>query len=367
MTVETAIYAITQQGTILAGKLAAAMEADIYAPSSLGVFPLTGKSAPRHSKTYGSLMGLVAKTFRAYRNHVFIATAGVVVRAIAPHLLNKRPDPAVVVLDHKGKHVVSLFSGQLDGANELGRSVAALIGAKPIITSAKETESLPSIDLLALELGLGFRYFKPAASIKKALIDGQTVLVNDPHNHLQLRHSPWEHLFEFSDKKNAKKPQDREGDDVPPPRITVTPFLAEPSDQHLVLYPRVLHVGLDCRRGVRTEEILQLLATALAQLGLASEAIASVVSTDNMQFEQGILQAAEKLEAPARFFSFKECNTVNAPSSPPNARLQKAEAPEIFATKSALLAAGPNAILRVPQLMERGVTIAIAEETPQER
>ena len=59
---------------------------------------------------------------------VFIMAAGIVVRTIAPLLTDKRTDPAVVVLDELGAHVVSLLSGHLGGANALAAEIARLTG-----------------------------------------------------------------------------------------------------------------------------------------------------------------------------------------------------------------------------------------------
>ncbi|MBW1926897.1 MAG: hypothetical protein JRI35_06870 [Deltaproteobacteria bacterium] len=51
----------------------------------------------------------------------FIAATGIVVRSIAPHLRSKDSAPAVVVLDQKGRYVISLLSGHLGGANAMAR------------------------------------------------------------------------------------------------------------------------------------------------------------------------------------------------------------------------------------------------------
>src|SRR5208283_4352024 len=65
---------------------------------------------------------------------VFIMAAGIVVRAIAPLLTDKRVDPAVVVLDELGAHVVSLLSGHVGGANVLAGEIARILGGSAVIT-----------------------------------------------------------------------------------------------------------------------------------------------------------------------------------------------------------------------------------------
>ncbi len=55
-------------------------------------------------------------------------------------------DPAVVVMDEGGRFAISLLSGHLGGANKLAQTVAKLIGATPVITTATDVQGLPAID-----------------------------------------------------------------------------------------------------------------------------------------------------------------------------------------------------------------------------
>ena len=52
---------------------------------------------------------------------------------IAPILKDKKTDPAVVVIDDKGEHVISVLSGHIGGANELTNEVAAALKAHPLL------------------------------------------------------------------------------------------------------------------------------------------------------------------------------------------------------------------------------------------
>ena len=72
----------------------------------------------------------VQSRFRAGIRLVMITAAGIAVRVLAPVMMNKLSDPAVLVIDESGRFVVPLLSGHEGGANEWGREIAAAIGAE---------------------------------------------------------------------------------------------------------------------------------------------------------------------------------------------------------------------------------------------
>ena len=85
---------------------------------------------------YRNLADFTGTGFKERRALIFIGAAGIAVRAIAPFVRSKAGDPAVIVLDEKGEHVIPLLSGHLGGANDLAVEVARLTGGKAVITTA---------------------------------------------------------------------------------------------------------------------------------------------------------------------------------------------------------------------------------------
>lgn len=349
----TAIYALTQQGAMTADKLASAMWADVYLP------PAVAAACPVKGTTqFSSLRDLVAETFFTYRRHIFITAAGVAVRCIAPHLEDKTIDPAVTVLDHRGRHIISLLSGHLGGGNALAHEVAKILGGQAVITTATDTENLPSFDLLAMGCNLGMGNIKAVAKVNGALLAGAPLVVDDPQNHLQLRGSAWEELFVFTETPAFTNLSPEDANAMV--RVTVTPSRGAPSETNLVLHPRTLHIGIGCRRGAKEQEILELIHNTLEQLELSPYAVADIASADVKQNEPGLQAAAEALSVPLRFFTVKELDTVPVTEVSPKA--QETFGVDGVCEPAAMLAAGANAILRLPKRASRGVTIAIAQE-----
>ncbi len=77
---------------------------------------------------------------------IFIGAMGICVRTIAPYMKDKHTDPAVVCIDSMGKHVVSVLSGHVGGANDLTKEVAAILGANPVITTQSDNAGLWALD-----------------------------------------------------------------------------------------------------------------------------------------------------------------------------------------------------------------------------
>ena len=103
---------------------------------------------------------------------IFIMAAGIVVRKIAPLLKDKRTDPAAVVLDEHGEHVVSLLSGHLGGANALAKEVASSYTAHrssppPLIQAAfLPSTSGPDSRALRSKIGSSFHGWRHGSSIE---------------------------------------------------------------------------------------------------------------------------------------------------------------------------------------------------------
>ncbi len=79
----------------------------------------------------------VQTAFTREERLILICATGIAVRTLAPVLLDKYRDPAVLVLDEQGQFVIPLLSGHEGGANEWGRQVSDLLDAQLAMTTAQ--------------------------------------------------------------------------------------------------------------------------------------------------------------------------------------------------------------------------------------
>ena len=74
---------------------------------------------------------------------IVIGATGITVRVLAPVIQDKMSDPAVIVMDEKGQHVISLLSGHLGGVKQLGTWPAGRVGGQAGDTTAPPRHAGP--------------------------------------------------------------------------------------------------------------------------------------------------------------------------------------------------------------------------------
>src|SRR6186997_724229 len=101
-----------------------------------------------------STKNVIEEAFKEYDSIICIFSLGAVIRLISNLLVDKRSDPAVLVIDDKANFVISALSGHLGGANALARLVASFLpNSQPIITTAADVNETIAVDLVGREFG----------------------------------------------------------------------------------------------------------------------------------------------------------------------------------------------------------------------
>lgn len=332
-----AIYALTAQGARLAASLANELHATLHLPARL---------AAQYPKAlcFDSLPFLLRERFHTCPAHIFVAASGIVVRLIAPLLTSKDRDPAVLVLDPQGRHVISLLSGHLGGANALARRVAALTQGQAVITTATDNAGAPCIELLALESGLALENLPASRHVNAALAEHRPVMLHDPEGWLQLDTSA-RGFFSFVESLEAAQ-------------VLVTHLEQPEAEGTLLLRPPCLCVGVGCRKGASRMSILAAIEHVFMERGLALASIHALASVEAKSGEAGLLETAATIHRPIHFFPASALNTVPTPN--PSARVAKAVGTPGVCEAAALLMAGSGELL-IEKTIHSGVTIAISK------
>jgi len=109
------------------------------------------------------------QAFEEYDAIVALFATGIVVREIAPLLVDKWSDPAVIVVDSNLTFAIPLTGGH-HGANELARKLSGL-GAVPVITTATEVHDRPSVEGIADTLGCEVVNRESTKSVNCAMLE----------------------------------------------------------------------------------------------------------------------------------------------------------------------------------------------------
>ncbi len=229
--------------------------------------------------TFADALVHVRDLFAAGVPVVGVCASGILIRAVAPLLSDKRAEPPVVAVSDDGAVVVPLLGGHR-GANRLARDIAAALGGAAAVTTAGEVALGAALD----EPPPGYRLANPedAKGVMAALLSGAGV---------RLRGDA---IFDL--------PQDPAGE----VEITVTDAPVTGSDTRLVYHPQAHVLGVGCARGCAPRELAALVADTLAEAGIAPGAVAAVGSLDLKADEGAVTALAASLGVPLRLFSGTE-------------------------------------------------------------
>ena len=291
---------------------------------------------------------LVKEAFSSADALIFWCAAGIAVRCIAPCLTHKSQDPAVLVLDERGKHCISLLSGHMGGANALAGTVSALCGAEPVITTGTDTEHRFSVDEFARCNGLVVTDWEKAKCISAKVLAGETLTIGSGMKKEQ--YCPVEGLEE----QNWK-----EGEFLSNADVWITPRRITAPDQVLQLIPRNLTVGIGCRKGTELSALHAALDRFMEQTGLDRRGICQITSIDRKKEEQGLVDLASDLGVP--FVTYTSEELLQAPGEYPSSEfVREITGVDNVCQRSAMLGAGDGAAVIAEKTVVDGITMAAA-------
>ncbi|EPL04954.1 precorrin-3B C(17)-methyltransferase [Pseudomonas sp. CF161] len=222
---------------------------------------------------------------------IALCAAGIVIRTLAPLLLEKGAEPPVLAVAEDGSAVVPLLGG-LGGVNVLAREIAAGLGVAAAITTSGELRfgtcllNPPSGYALG-DLELGKRFVSD-------LLGGESVRIEGA--------APW--LAE------ARLPEDQQA------RLSIHVGSAErePAANELLIYPRCVLVACS---GAADENLAAQIRQALHQARIAVQSVACLLAADSDMACPSLREAALELGVPLRFAPAAESVSALAQNAVP--------------------------------------------------
>ncbi|AXX99451.1 precorrin-3B C(17)-methyltransferase [Profundibacter amoris] len=264
---------------------------------------------------------------------VGVCAAGILIRAVAPVLADKRVEPPVVAVSDDGAVVVPLLGGHR-GANRLARQIAKALRAKAAVTTAGDVALGVALD----EPPLGYRLANPedAKGVMMALLNGGGA------------RQVGEAVFDLPDDPDGAV------------ELVVSEAPETGSNTRLVYHPQRFALGVGCARGADPAELWELVQGALDQAGIAAGALASVNTLDLKADEPAMNELARRLGVPLRLFTAEELEAETARLANPSEVVFAEVGCRGVSEAAALAAAGADSKLAVEKQKTTNCTCAIA-------
>lgn len=259
-----------------------------------------------------SIATFIKEHFNRFEAFVFIGSLGICVRTIAPYVMDKHTDPAIVNVDSTGKYVVSVLSGHIGGANSLTRQIARITGGQAIITTQSDNTDLWALDTLGKtylwkesvhnatmnKLIASFVNKHPVALLLDIRDEGTDYLERTKPDHVTLFYR-----YEEIPQQNFEI------------LIAVTPYLYNPCIPTLHFHPQVFHLGIGCRKNCFTQGIGNHIENAIRLQQLSPLSIRSI-STIELKKDEPLLQElqAHFPDSVLHIYQADELKEINIPN-----------------------------------------------------
>ena len=246
------------------------------------------------------LKDFVSEIFDKYDYIIFIMATGIVIRTIAPLIVNKFSDPAILVTDEKGRNVISLLSGHMGGANEMTLYISRLIDSNPVITTATDVNEKSSLDMIAKKLNAYIDNFRDnVLKINSMIVNNKKVgLYIDGDYKVDTRGfsvckkdevNNYENIVAISNKKD----------------------IGFDKDNIIKVVPKNIVLGIGCKRNTDSEHMKNSLIEFLDKENIHIKSIESIGSIELKKDEEAIINLCRFLEVPFKTFTVEEISEVD--------------------------------------------------------
>lgn len=304
------------------------------------------------------LVEQVEEVFLQYHTLIFIGAAGIAVRGIAPFIKGKDQDPAVLVVDELGQFVIPLLSGHLGGANEYGETLARVLEATPVVTTATDINRVFAVDMWAKQNKLFIQNIDHIKYISAAVLAGERIgIISEIPLELEAGNTQDKRLHEVSEYREYK--QNMSKSEAPQSGILIAESYQEVFNHTLWLTPKKYILGVGCRKGMDAQVFEQQLLEFLESHNISIHLIGCMASIDLKAEELAIVAFARKYGIEFRTFAAEELADVKGTFSKSDF-VQSVTGVDNVCERSAKLVSGAEE-LSIKKTISQGMTMAVCE------
>ena len=341
------VLAITKNGINIGQKLKEFFPKwTIFAPSK---FSNENNSITWYSE---STSDKIIELFKSNDALICLFSLGAVIRLISPHLIDKKTDPAVIVIDDKMNFVISALSGHIGGANELTKEIAEKLQAQAVITTAADVNKTIAVDLVGKDHGWRIEDDSNVTKISADMVNEEPIGLfqeagtKNWYEQLPKNVSIFETIEEL-EKSNSKS------------NLIISDRIIEKdlTSKSVIYRPPSLVIGIGLHWDTSKETIKEGIKNCLEKFGLSSKSIAKLVSIKKPQDVQGLIDIGKEMAIPVEYINREDLAKVTAPN--PSETVKAFEGTASVSEAAAILVSKGKLIVE-KQKFPPNLTIAIA-------
>lgn len=290
---------------------------------------------------------------------VCIFSLGAVIRLVAPHMKDKKTDPAVVVIDDTAKFVISMLSGHLGGANELSEKIATALCATPVITTAADVNKTIAVDLLGREFGWEIDDATSVTKVSAFMVNEEKIGVFQDAGEKDW----WMPKKELPKNVHIYKSLDEMISSDCKGFLIISDKMIENKEIHgrsVIYRPKTLVVGVGLHWDTTSDTIKEGMNFCISKFKLSPKSVAKFASIKKEADVKGLQELSGQMNVPLEYFDKTDLSAISIPN--PSDVVQTFEGTPSVSEASAIKASGGELIVQKHKFPPN-LTIAIARRS----
>ena len=296
----------------------------------------------------------IIELFKNSNALICVFSLGAVIRLIAPHLKDKKKDPAVIVIDDKTNFVISVLSGHIGGANELTEEISVKLNALPVITTAADVNKTIAVDLVGREFNWKIDDETTVTKISAHMVNAESIgIFQQTGNKKWYKELP-KNVIIYDSLEELKKSNSKAY------LIISDKIIDDDLSQESVIYrPQSLVIGIGLHWDTSKDTIKEGIKICLEKFNLSLKSVAKLVSIKKPEDVQGLIDLGKEMQIPVEYVDREELAEIITPN--PSSTVKAFEGTASVSEAAAIKVSNGKLIVQ-KQKFPPNLTIAIARK-----
>ena len=296
----------------------------------------------------------IIELFKNSNALICVFSLGAVIRLIAPHLKDKKTDPAVIVIDDKTNFVISVLSGHIGGANELTEEISVKLNALPVITTAADVNKTIAVDLVGREFNWKIDDETTVTKISAHMVNAEAIGVFQQTGNRKWYKELPKNVKIYDSLEELKKSKSKA-------HLIISDTIIDNdlSKESVIYRPQSLVIGIGLHWDTSKDTIKEGIEFCLEKFNLSSKSIAKLVSIKKPEDVQGLIDLGKEMQIPVEYVDREELAEIITPN--PSSTVKAFEGTASVSEAAAIKVSKGELIVQ-KQKFPPNLTIAIARK-----